>query len=143
MEKSDSVNGVLKDWRFIEELDLEKGSNTTEEALDALLVFFFVVTNTKDDMVRLQDMVNQDVFQYLNATVHDLRDSILRVYGEEFIIKDVGKNKHMYGLVKRRFKDIPETVNSLPIWCQNQVREILEKCLYLPTQWNCLGRGQR
>ena len=63
MEKSDSVNGVLKDWRFIEELDLEKGSNTTEEALDALLVFFFVVTNTKDDMVRLQDMVNQDVFQ--------------------------------------------------------------------------------
>ena len=112
MEKSDSVNGVLKDWRFIEELDLEKGSNTTEEALDALLVFFFVVTNTKDDMVRLQDMVNQDVFQYLNATVHDLRDSILRVYGEEFIIKDVGKNKQMYGLVKWRFKPIPETVNS-------------------------------
>ena len=56
MEKSDSVNGVLQDWRFIEELDLEKGSNTTEEALDALLVFFFVVTNTKDEMVRLQDM---------------------------------------------------------------------------------------
>ena len=84
MEKSDSVNGVLQDWRFIEELDMEKGSNTIEEDLDALLVFWFVVTKTKDEKVRLQDMVKQDVFQYLNATVHDLRDSILRVYGGRF-----------------------------------------------------------
>ena len=130
MEKSDSVNGVLQDWRFIEELDMEKGSNTIEEALDALLVFWFVVTKTKDEKVRLQDMVNQDVFQYLNATVHDLRDSILRVYGEDFIIKDVGKHKHMYGLIKRRFKDIPETgeFNSEEGTYQSGARILFERC---------------
>ena len=109
MENSDSVNGVLQDCKFIKELDMEKGSNTIEEALDAQLEFFFVVTKNKDDKVRLKDMVKEDVFQYLNATVSDLRDSILRVYGEEYIIKEVGKHKHMYGLIKRRFKDIPET----------------------------------
>ena len=73
---------------------MEKGSNTIEEALDALLEFFFVVTKNKDDKVRLKDMVKEDVFQYLNATVSDLRDSILRVYGEKYLIKD--KNKSTY-----------------------------------------------
>ena len=95
MEKSDSVNGVLQDWKFIKELDMKKGSNTIEEALDALLEFFFVVTKNKDDKVRLKDMVKEDVFQYLNATVSDLRDSILRVYGEKYSIKEVGKHKHI------------------------------------------------
>ena len=89
---------------------MEKGSNTIEEALDALLEFFFVVTKNKDDMLRLGDMVKEDFSEYLNAKVSDLRDSTLRVYGEEYIVKEVRKHKHKYGLVKRRFKDIPEKV---------------------------------
>ena len=54
----------------------------------------------------------------------------MRVYGEDFIIKDVGKHKHMYGLIKRRFKDIPETgeFNSEEGTYQSGARILFERC---------------
>ena len=102
---ADSINGVRLNWEEIEKLDLEKGKNTKEEALNIIFKTFFVEGK---EMVPVRELITQRVFKYIDANFQDVKTGIIRTFGNDKIV-EVGRKKQLNARIRRRFKDIPES----------------------------------
>ena len=91
-EKADSINGVAIDWETIQELDLSKGLNTKEEAIGYILEAFFVVD---EEGMPLTELIEQPVFQYIEADFKDVKAAIKRTFGKENLVLK-GRNKEWH-----------------------------------------------
>ena len=77
VDAADSINGVKVDWEVIVGLDLLKARNEKHDALDIIITTFFVFDERK--IVAVSDLVEEEVFRYLDAEFNDVKASISSV----------------------------------------------------------------